>query len=360
MTYTEKILSTYFSQYKNSPCITATELDQLIDYISIITKQDKDIVRSDLSGMVVLDIKKIKLDELTQRSSGDQRTTDWLQRRHNFITASTSSSVSGVMGKAGRETLLIEKATYGTYKPFRGGFHTSYGNLYEPVAKLIYCYRNNTMIHDFGLIGHQTISYLGASTDGVTSDLENIEIKSLSSREIDGKIKKEYYHQMQHQMECLGLHRSIFIEGKYEEYLDGETYYDDFLVHDVEKGIIIEVYNMVNDELEYIYSPSDYFYDMEGLQRWHAGEDKRISNQDNLLHVRDIYWILKELSCIPVPRDKTWAKEKLPLFKEFWDEVVYLRGNPGEIDKLIKQREDRISGKKLKKTVTSKFGDCLL
>lgn len=44
-----------------------------------------------------------------------------------------------------------------------------------------------------------------------------IEIKTLARRAI-GKVKREYHHQMQHQMFCLDLERTHFIEAKYVEW----------------------------------------------------------------------------------------------------------------------------------------------
>jgi hypothetical protein len=253
---------------------------------------------------------------------------------------------SGVMGPSAREMLLLEKATYGNYRPFRGGVHTHHGNVFEPVAKLIHCHRNRTTIHDFGLIEHAQIHYLGASTDGVTAELMNVEIKSLNRRIIDGKIKKEYYHQMQHQMECLGLKESVFIEGVYESYASADTFYEDFQINDREKGAIIECFNIAHDELEYFYSPVTLSFDKNGLQEWVTDECQRISQEDNIVYVRELYWVLTEITSITVPKDQSWLSTHSQAFREFWDDVLYYRSNPEALEALILSREQRVNQKK--------------
>jgi len=336
-------------RFMRTPCITKSE-EQLLQKLSAIL----DI---ECQHPPVLDYKCIKIQELQLRSVGKQGTEDWLDDRHNFITASISAAASGNSGPVARETLLLDKATYGTYNPFYGGFHTDYGHLHEPIAKQIYSNRHGIEILDFGLIQHPTISYLGASTDGVSRELINFEIKSLSSRSIDNKIKKIYYHQMQHQMYCLGLETSMFIEGRYQYYSDEHVFYEEFPAN-VEKGIIIEVYRIAETRLEYLYSPETGFFDKECLAKWHSEQDKIIAQSDNILHVRDIYWSLLEFSCTKVPCDPEWGKIQHPLFAQFWEEVLSLRENPDEVQKIITDREKRVETKKTKRNKT--FSNLLL
>jgi len=184
------------------------------------------------------------------------------------------------MGYVARLNLILEKATYGTYRTFFGGKATQYGTRFEPVSNDIYCYRNNTRIHEFGLIPHKTIPFLGASTDGVSDELKNIEIKSPFSRVPNGKVKKEYMHQMQSQMECLGLNVTDFIEVKYEEY--GKL--SEMLKRiedDPEYGCMIEVHNTTIDQLEYIYSPIELCEDSNQLTSWIDNQHTQLAKSKN-------------------------------------------------------------------------------
>lgn len=150
-----------------------------------------------------------------------------------------------------------------------------------------------------------------------------------------------------------------------EEYKTDDAFYDDFDVNDVEKGVIMEVYNILEGELEYHYSPAECFFDMENMQEWEIETDKKIKQDSSLLYVRNLYWVLREMGCIKVPRDPKWFEINGPSFEEFWTEVEWLRANPDELQKIITAREERISAKKHKASAnrTIKFDDfdsCML
>jgi putative phage-type endonuclease len=244
--------------------------------------------------------------------SGDQRSGDWLAQRNNYITASTSAACAGLMGKVARSNMLREKI--GAGKSFFGNVYTRKGNLFEPVTNMIYSKKTAKTIHMFNLIPaeHADWGFLGASTDGVTNTLENIEIKTLARRAI-GKVKREYHHQMQHQMFCLDLNRTHFIEAKYDEWsADAETLAAWRAVRGNYpfSGAIVEL-----PEGTAVYSPLDvpdpeaWVRDLEG-----AG--------------RTTYWVLTDYQCLEIPRDPTWITGMGPLLQTFWEEVVYYRAHP--------------------------------
>jgi len=268
--------------------------------------------------------------------SGDQRTQEWLNQRNNYITASVVASASLLMGKVAYNNLLLEKGSKGQFKTFFGNIHTHHGNQFEPVTNDIYCYRNNTKIHEFGLIPHKTVPFLGASTDGVTNELRNIEIKSLTSRVINGKVKKEYYHQMQLQMECLSLDVTDFLEAKYYQYSCKEDFFEDFYYESsdseqVEKGVMLELINLQSRELEYIYSPIELYTNDKALMDWLDNTAIAVAARDDVMFVREVYWRLDEYSCIEVKKDPQWLPTHYPQLKQFWDEVEQLRKDPDEL-----------------------------
>lgn len=281
-----------------------------------------------------------KLAELESRSfNDDQRTEGWLKRRHDFITGSIVAHAIGLMGPAARHNLLLEKASYGEYRSFNGGYHTHYGNRYEPVSNAIYSYRTGRKINMFGLIPHNKVEFLGASTDGVTNNNRNIEIKSLSSRIINGKIKKEYYHQMQMQMECLGLQVTDFIETSCSEFANKEEFDTAFVLtkskKTPEKGCMIELYNSAAAALEYIYSPMEYCQDLAAMNHWISEQDEIIALREDVVFVREIYWKLDVYSCIEVKKEKGWLTTYQPKLEEFWHDVQLLRQDPEKLKELI-------------------------
>ena len=82
-----------------------------------------------------------------------------------------------------------------------------WGQKYEPVSILLYETMYDTQIEDFGCIQHPLHTFLGASPDGINVDSSSerygrmLEIKNIVNREINGIPKKEYWIQMQQQME---------------------------------------------------------------------------------------------------------------------------------------------------------------
>ncbi len=286
---------------------------------------------------------------------GDQRTADWLARRQKYITASISAACSGLMGQAARLNYLLEKATEGKYKNFTGSCHTDKGNIFEPVTNTIYCIRNKTHIHAFGLIPSNDPDYdfLAASTDGVTSSLVNIEIKTLASRVLDGKIKKEYWHQMQHQMFCLGLKVSHFLEAKYDEYKD-----IDELIRAVGStpkatvGAIIEKYEE-DEGYTYEYSPIYDMSDAKTLTLWEDTKKKTIYNEAPL-YIRTIFYHLTDYNQQTVKYSKTWITTVGPVLQKFWLEVHSLKHDQKRLSDLLQSREIKSSQKK------DLFKDCQL
>lgn len=296
-------------------------------------------------------------DRLTQyesRSMGDQRTDDWLKKRNNYLTASTIAQAANLCAESARTNLLLEKGSCGSHRTFFGNVHTHHGNQFEPVVNSVYCYRNDTIIYDYGLIAHKTIPFLGASTDGVAcypDQLRNIEIKSPTGRKINGKVKKEYYHQTQLQMEVLELPVTDFIEAKFKQYTTQEEFLRQFYFEDdrreqMEKGCMIEVINLESKELEYIYSPIEYYLNHEILLDWVKQQDILIEKSDNIVFIREIYWELTEYSCIEVKRDPKWLPTHYPELERFWNEVLELRKDPDKLSEMLIDIEERKNQRK--------------
>jgi putative phage-type endonuclease len=196
------------------------------------------------------------LDEIAQKIQGlrelpqpDQRTPEWYKMRWNLITASNAY-------KAFETQASINQLIYEKCQPLKenGGedeevkmvntntaFH--WGQKYEPLSVMLYEHMYDSKIEDFGCIQHPVYKFLGASPDGIVIKSESgrygrmIEIKNPVSREITGIPKKEYWVQMQLQMEVCDLDECDFLETKFAEYSDYTSYNEDTSVEF--KGSII-------------------------------------------------------------------------------------------------------------------------
>ena len=75
-----------------------------------------------------------------------------------------------------------------------------------------------TKVGEFGCMKHKTHTFLRASPDGININRDSplygrlLEVKNPTTRILDGKVKKEYWVQMQLQMEVWDLDECDFLE----------------------------------------------------------------------------------------------------------------------------------------------------
>jgi putative phage-type endonuclease len=286
---------------------------------------------------------KSRLDAYRAIPQHAQKSIEWLNQRVNCITASALADAIGKKGIQARQNLLLDKVSCGKHKSFSGNFYTRWGEMFEDVASALYCQRMKTELHDFGMIVHPKYSILGASTDGITDQLINLEIKCPPSRVITGHIPKGYWIQIQLQLEVLNLPLSHFLECRFEAYKNADDFYNGFRAHDVEldRGIIIEVWDTRRFKLglparTYRYSPTS-VCDAEGFRTWYQN-DVQTAVAEGQIYLGEVYWYLEKYSCINVQRDFKWFKAHLPLVFKFWEDVE--RGRERGFENVFREVED--------------------
>lgn len=138
----------------------------------------------------------------------EQGTEEWLTCRIGKLTASTAHTIA-CDGK-GLETLCLEKVTeILTQKPTESfkSEAMQHGNDYEDEARNIYELETGNIVSQVGFIEQD--EFVGVSPDGLIGDDGLIEIKCPTDKTytqylLDGKIKPEYYSQMNMQMLVTG------------------------------------------------------------------------------------------------------------------------------------------------------------
>ena len=185
-------------------------------------------------------IKNIKrMDEIP---SIQQRTPEWFAQRNEVLSASSIYKVLGTVNS--RNELIYEKI--GIKKEFMSSPATTHGTIFEEVSQILYETRNLIEIKEYGCIPHETISFIGASPDGVVYNIKGIdmfninydnllivnlpdflsvnsialfgnliEIKNPYSRKITNSIKDEYKKQITTQQEVCKLYKCDFLENNY-------------------------------------------------------------------------------------------------------------------------------------------------
>jgi len=273
-------------------------------------------------------IKEQKIIGLREIPQPVQRTSEWYQFRWNLITASNA-------WKAFESQSTINQLIYEKCQPIKKfddngdedvkmvNTNTSlhWGQKFEPLSVLIYEHKYKTKVEDFGCIQHPTYKFIGASPDGINVDKKcdrygrMLEIKNVVSRDINGIPKKEYWVQMQLQMEVCDLDECDFLETKFTEYTDYNTYKNDN--SDKMKGIIIYFHTKEGKPF-YVYKPLTIIEESD-ITKW---EDDTLSlyqsEEYNYTYMKFIYWKLEVFSCVLVLRNQLWFKNNIPQLDKVW------------------------------------------
>lgn len=296
------------------------------------------------------DIIETKINKLREIPQPVQRTPEWYQFRWNLITASNA-------WKAFESQSTINQLIYEKCQPLKNFSDTNdedeikmvntntslhWGQKYEPLSVLIYEHNYKTKVEDFGCIQHPNYTFIGASPDGIIVDKNSdrygrmLEIKNVVSREITGIPKKEYWIQMQFQMEVCDLDECDFLETKFVEYPDRGAYNFDtsneVFFTDSEniewfnmclskdgkmKGEIIYFHTKEGKPF-YVYKPLDCIHHND-INNWEDYTVETYENEPyNYTYMKTIFWKLDVLSCVLVLRNREWFKSNVPQLEKVW------------------------------------------
>lgn len=287
----------------------------------------------------VVDCFTKKIQILREKPQPEQRTPEWYSRRNNLITASAASKAFGTQASVNQ--LIYEKCKKFCASeddgggPMQGSVNSPlhWGQRYEPVTVMVYEYRNNTKLGEFGCIQHDIYPFIGASPDGINIDPTSpmygrmAEIKNIVNREITGRPKEEYWIQTQIQMEVCGLDECDFVETRFKEF-EGEEHYNAATnIKDDEKGIILWFQSAPTLSQQGHVVPPIQLYEYAPIaatvaeyERW---EVEMFSKHERLrsIWVRTIYWYLDQYSCVLVKRNRLWFEEAVPVLEKLWNTV---------------------------------------
>jgi putative phage-type endonuclease len=288
-----------------------------------------------------------KIQKLRDTPQPVQRTQEWYNFRWNLITA--SNAWKAFESQPTKNQLIYEKCQplknlseenedcevkmVNTNSPLH------WGQKYEPLSVLLYERKYNTTVEDFGCIRHPTYSFLGASPDGIVVNKDSerygrmLEIKNVVSREINGIPKKEYWVQMQLQMEVCDLNDCDFLETKFIEYTDRETFFEDsqqnnetgeknltISANGKTKGIILYFHTKEGKPF-YSYKPLN-ITDADDINCWEEAElDKYEAEPYNYLFLKFIYWKVEVFSCVLVLRNQEWFKNNISQLENIWKTI---------------------------------------
>jgi len=308
-----------------------------------------------------------KIQALRELPQPVQRTPEWYQFRSNLITASNAwkafesqSAINQLIYEKCQPVKPIEQnedikiiQSVNTNTPMH------HGQKYEPLSVMLYESMYKTKIEDFGCIQHPIYKFLGASPDGINVDFKSerygrmLEIKNPVSRDITGIPKKEYWVQMQLQMEVCDLDECDFFETKFVEYTDRQSYETDMPLNPNYKGCIIQFYTKEGIPF-YVYRPFDLTI-QEEIEQWE--EDKITfyeSEPYNYSFTKYIYWKLEQISCVLVLRNREWFKNNINQLEKVW-KIVEEERVTGFQHRAPNKRNQTLENQSFKKTEPNLF-----
>ena len=280
-----------------------------------------------------------KLDDLSAMPQPQQRSEAWYIFRHNLITA--SNAYKAFENQNVQNQLIYEKCQplqIQTDKPTFVNVDTPFhwGQKYEPLSVMYYEKEYNTKVGDFGCIQHRQYSFLGASPDGINNDPlypnrfgRMLEIKNIVNREIDGIPKKEYWIQMQLQMETCDLDECDFLETRFTEYESYDQFIQDtdndtetnkgqsfyFSKNGEWKGVIM-YFSTSEGRPIYMYKPLD--MNESEFEDWSEIQMNKYASDNGVCWIKNIYWKLEEVSCVLVLRNKKWFADNIAQLENIW------------------------------------------
>ena len=199
----------------------------------------------------LLEERALIYDKLRKIILPEQRSKEWFAMRRDKITASDGGCVLGKNKHEPQFNFILKKIFD---RPFNSNEFCYHGKKLEEIATMIYAYRMNVTVEEFGLLGHPKHNFLGASPDGIcnrykldgkhTSNLVGrmLEIKcpfirriKLKGPHVDYDYKKfdtgicpvYYWVQVQLQLECCDLEECDFWQCELEQYNSREEFIKD-------------------------------------------------------------------------------------------------------------------------------------
>ena len=305
--------------------LTDKEHEYLDVIIDMYTEQFKTLMKKN-SENIDNDIpSKEYLEKLCNRKQIEQRTPEWYAQ----MTSVLSASELGNLFASPRTRAKMVMAKTQPYVPRNNPLAVpstlmsafDWGIRFEPVVKQIYEYKYGVNVKELGRLHHPTDPRCTASPDGLVYHCPNntklgrlIEIKCPVTREMDGTIPKDYYAQMQMQLQVTGLKKCDYVEAQFSSKYNstpikyGPGLYNGFITlvrYKEPRG------EMSEQEYYYQYSPVNQSTTEEWYPALEEGEEV----------AEIIPWSLLQWSEQVVMRNDEWWTSLQGAINNFWDDV---------------------------------------
>ena len=284
--------------------------------------REKGVGYTGLKRNVVRAFGETDLGEIWERRRRISRVLKLYGKADQRITASEVTKAFASASPSARKELLLRKVNPSTNTQGPTMTACLWGTQFEPIAKRIYesIQGVGTEVVDTTCVVHPVHPFLGASPDGIVftkdpMDLEwgkLVEFKCPISRAFtqSSAIPDSYYHQMQMQMECTGVHKCDYVEMQFKT--GTQTAWRASM--SPYKGVLA-----VYDNGKIVYMPEE---------ETSPNEWKKTLTEDD---VRMVFWTLENIRVESVQRDVYWLSKYLPDLQAFWAIVQECRSDPSKM-----------------------------
>jgi hypothetical protein len=292
-------------------------VDQIIEmYISQFKIKMEEEIMSDETASIPVEL----LDRLIASKQTTQRTPEWYLQMSSIISA---SELGSLFASDRQRAKLVMSKTVPYQRPIQPLTAFSermsafdWGIRFEPVVKQIYIHKYNVTLQELGRLHHADDPRCTASPDGLVYQCPKnertgrlIEIKCPVTREINGKIPKDYYSQMQMQLHVTGLKKCDYIEAEFASKYNN---------HEMKPGpglyegkIAIVRYAEITEGQEFYYEYSPVNCEVTWIPD--------VKDDEEIVEITD--WRLFQWSEQVVVRSEEWWQSLQPMIQTFWDDV---------------------------------------
>ncbi len=294
-------------------------VDRLLDRYEELMRQIVEHKRT-VPLAIPSSVSREELDALLGRKQMEQRTPEWYQQMSTVLTASELGSLFG--SDRERATLVLSKTVpypvrnqpLAVPSEYMSAF--DWGIRFEPVVKQIYEHRHGVTIKELGRMHHLTDPRCTASPDGLIYTCPRnqrtghlIEIKCPVTREIDGKVPKDYYAQMQMQLHVTGRPACEYVEAVFSSSYHRMTPKEGPSLYDGYVALIRHATPKQGQDFYYAYSP------VNPPSSWSPplGEEEEL--------VERILWRLYQWNEQTIQRNEEWWSGLQSTMESFWADV---------------------------------------
>ncbi len=319
--YLEKIISIYEDQFKEC-----------------INHKQKNINISEENN----EISKEFLDGLLNRKQIEQRTQEWYEQMATILSASELGKLFA--SPRVRAQLVVAKTQ--PYVPRQNSLAVpstsmsafDWGIRFEPVVKQIYEYKYGVEVKELGRLTHPLDPRCSASPDGLVYSPNNlerngrlIEIKCPVTREIDGQVPKDYYAQMQMQLQVTGCKKCDYVEAQFSSQYNSNPIKEGPGLYNGYIALIRYANPTYEKEFYYVYSPINQSCDLE----W----EPEINEDEDIIEI--IPWSLLQWSEQIVERNEEWWSGIQPAINNFWEDVEKAKRGEFQIPETTRQKKQK-------------------